>query len=210
MKKIVAAALLIGLLSLLPISAPAAQAGDAAEAVLPVQVRLGGRIARGESFTVTLKPLDQDAPMPDSAELTLSAGETDAQEAAGSFVIRYTAPGIYRYRVAQRQGVTPGITYDTAVYYVTVTVFYDGQGMLQCAVAVRRNAPDAAKKSEGITFSNRGRGSSHPPSDPAVPASGKLIQTGQLNWPVPVLGGSGAALLLAGCLMRRKGRRTRP
>ena len=157
MKKIVAAALLIGLLSLLPISAPAAQAGDAAEAVLPVQVRLGGRIARGESFTVTLEPLDQDAPMPDSAELTLSAGETDAQEAAGSFVIRYTAPGIYRYRVAQRQGVTPGITYDTAVYYVTVTVFYDGQGMLQCAVAVRRNAPDAAKKSEGITFSNRGR-----------------------------------------------------
>ena len=40
MKKIVAAALLIGLLSLLPISAPAAQAGGAAEAVLPVQVRL--------------------------------------------------------------------------------------------------------------------------------------------------------------------------
>mgnify|MGYP004720447513 FL=1 len=110
MKKIVAAALLIGLLSLLPISAPAAQAGDAAEAVLPVQVRLGGRIARGESFTVTLEPLDQDAPMPDSAELTLSAGETDAQEAAGSFVIRYTAPGMYRSRVAQRQGVTPCIT----------------------------------------------------------------------------------------------------
>ena len=206
MKKIVAAALLIGLLSLLPISAPAAQAGGAAEAVLPVQVRLGGRIARGESFTVTLEPLDQNAPMPDSAELALSAGEMDAQEAA----VRYTAPGIYRYRVAQRQGVTPGITYDTAVYYVTVTVFYDGQGMLQCAVAVRRNVPDAAKKSEGITFSNRGRGSSHPPSDPAVPVSGKLIQTGQLNWPVPVLGGSGAALLLAGCLMRRKGRRTRP
>ena len=31
-----------------------------------------------------------------------------------------------------------------------------------------------------------------------------LIQTGQLNWPVPVMGAAGLALVLAGFMMLRK------
>ena len=208
MKKIVAAALLMGLLMLLPVSAAAAQTACGGEAVLPVQVTLSGRAGRSQRFTVTLEPLDSDAPASDPASLTVYACKPGETEASGSFVIRYTAPGIYRYRMCQQPGSASGITYDPTVYYVTLTVFYDTQGVLQSTLAVRRNAADAAEKGGQILFSNRG--ASHTPSDPAAPPSGKLIQTGQLNWPVPVLGGSGAALLLAGGLMRRRARRARP
>lgn len=199
MKKIVAA--LLGLLALLPVIAAAAQV-PAAEAALPVYVTCRGR--GGQSFTVTLEPLDEDAPMPPESSLTVTAADGDT--ACGSFVIRCTAPGIYHYRVTQQQGGAAGVTYDATVYYVTLTVYCDAQGALQWTAAVRRGAADAAVKSDRIVFRNRV--GSRPPADPGVPPGGKLIQTGQLRWPIPVLGSCGAALVLAGGLGRRRVRRS--
>lgn len=41
-----------------------------------------------------------------------------------------------------------------------------------------------------------------------VPPKDQLIQTGQLNWPVPVLACAGLFLLLAGCILIRRGKRS--
>ena len=39
-----------------------------------------------------------------------------------------------------------------------------------------------------------------------VPPADVLIQTGQLNWPVPVLTCAGLFLLLVGCILLRRGK----
>ena len=45
------------------------------------------------------------------------------------------------------------------------------------------------------------------PEKPSTPSpSGKLPQTGQLNWPIPVLGGAGAAMLVLGYVFLRRSR----
>lgn len=45
------------------------------------------------------------------------------------------------------------------------------------------------------------------PTVPAVPDPGQLPQTGQLNWPVPVLAALGLCLILAGWVLRSGGQR---
>ncbi|MDO4649045.1 MAG: Cna B-type domain-containing protein [Eubacteriales bacterium] len=40
-----------------------------------------------------------------------------------------------------------------------------------------------------------------------IPTGGSLIQTGQLNWPIPVLGAIGCALILCGVYVMKKNRR---
>lgn len=47
------------------------------------------------------------------------------------------------------------------------------------------------------------------PSQPTVPGNPTLPQTGQLNWPIPILAVSGLALFLGGWLLRFGGKRER-
>lgn len=44
------------------------------------------------------------------------------------------------------------------------------------------------------------------PTEPTRPGDPTLPQTGQLNWPIPVLAAAGAACLIAGVILGRKGK----
>ena len=43
-----------------------------------------------------------------------------------------------------------------------------------------------------------------PATNPTFPGGKKLPQTGQLNWPIPVLTAAGTCLIAAGILLRRR------
>ncbi len=62
----------------------------------------------------------------------------------------YEKTGVYRYTVREQQGTLGGITYDKAVYTVTVTVTDSGHGKLYAAVAYEKNGVEAV----GLSFRN--------------------------------------------------------
>lgn len=168
-----------------------------------------GDAAANETFTVTLEAVDEGAPMPDTATIQVPAVATDNKTASGEFKIHYTVPGVYHYKITQTAGNAAYTSYDKTVYYVTVSVFYNENGDLDCEVAARKNDPNTTAKAGAIEFFNSYSRPGHrvPTTNPTTP--GTLIQTGQLNWPVPVLAGLGAALIALGCVLLRKRRNGR-
>lgn len=224
MKAFAAALALVMLLALLPVAAYAEETGTATppeektfvqewNVTIPVYVHLSGRsAAANETFTVTLEAVDEGAPMPAAGEETIQvpAVATDNKTASGEFKIHYTVPGVYHYKITQTAGNAAYTSYDKTVYYVTVSVFYNEKdGSLDYEVAARKNDPNATDKVDYIEFFNSYSRPGHrvPTTNPTTP--GTLIQTGQLNWPVPVLAGLGAALIALGCVLLRKRRNGR-
>ena len=224
MKAFAAALALVMLLALLPVAAYAEETGTTTppeektnaqewNVEIPVYVHLSGRsAAANETFTVTLEAVDEGAPMPAAGEETIQvpAVATDNNTRSGVFKIHYDVPGVYHYKITQTAGNAAYTSYDKTVYYVTVSVFYhtDEHGVesLACKVTARKNDPNAKDKVDYIEFFNSYSRPGHrvPTTNPTTP--GTLIQTGQLNWPVPVLAGLGAALIALGCALLRKRR----
>lgn len=218
MKAFAAALALVMLLALLPVAAYAEETGTTTppeekpfvqewDVTIPVYVHLSGRsAAANETFTVTLEAVDEGAPMPDTATIQVPAVATDNKTASGEFKIHYDVPGVYHYKITQTAGNAAYTSYDKTVYYVTVSVFYNDKGELACEVAARKNDPNAKDKVDYIEFFNSYSRPGHrvPTTNPTTP--GTLIQTGQLNWPVPVLAGLGAALIALGFALLRKRR----
>ncbi len=64
--------------------------------------------------------------------------------------LTYDEPGVYTYTVNEVKGSLGGVTYDEAVYTVTVTVTDDGAGQLHAQISYRRNGAT----STGIVFRN--------------------------------------------------------
>lgn len=213
---------------------PAAFAATAAEQhtqlqELPVSIQSTGETPLPkETLTVELEAVD-NAPLPEVTTLEITDGET------GSFgPIDYTKPGYYVYTVRQRAGVNTRGTYDETVYYLRVSVVWDNDKLV-ARMAVHTQADLMDEKVSSITFNNSYKAIETPyypdPYDPdpvtpptpstpenpapasvvadARPAEGpKLIQTGQLNWPIPVLTASGLVLVAVGAyLMERSKKR---
>ena len=92
----------------------------------------------GRAFEFTLEGVD-GAPMPAKSTLQV-AKPTDSNAAVFDFgAITYTAEGEYRYKVRETKGDMPGVSYDTHVADVTVTVTDNKQGDLVATATVVGN-----------------------------------------------------------------------
>lgn len=148
LKKLMAAALTLGLLCLTFIPASMAAEGDyAVTARIPVSVAATGAVPeKAETYAVALTAADKTAPMPEKTTLSV----TDTDDAA--FSIAYTEPGVYRYEVTQTAGADTTAAYDETVYAVTVTVFNNDKGGLSAEVAIRKSGEEA--KQDAAAFTN--------------------------------------------------------
>lgn len=150
----ITAAFLLALLCLTAVPAAAFAAetaentGLAVDVAIPVSVELSGEApSPAESFVLTLQALD-NAPLPAEHTLTITGAGTASFPA-----ITYTAPGIYYYTVTQQAGSHARGHYDSAVYYVRVSVTNAENGGLEAVVAAHTDAQMVSAKRD-ITFTN--------------------------------------------------------
>lgn len=130
----------VGMLCPLPVAAVAYEV----DAQIPVSVDVTENYQT--AFTLQLTAED-NAPLPQQTSLTFTGG------GSGAFgPIHYTAPGDYRYQVAQTAGTDGYVTYDSSVYTVTVRVTDTPDGGLQAEVWARHG--DAEGKSDVVAFHN--------------------------------------------------------
>ena len=103
-------------------------------------------------FTFVLTALDADAPMPGGQ----SGGTASiSRTGPGNFSfgsIRFTDPGVYRYKVTETAGNALGYVYDKSEYVVEVTVTEQGDALRASLAYVRDGAAAGA-----IVFDNRYR-----------------------------------------------------
>ena len=217
MQKFVAALLGTALCAVLLATAAFAQGGVAV--TLPVSIRTAGADPEpNAAYTLCLQAVD-DAPMPDGAQ---NGQYSVTVQGAGDYTfpqITYTAPGIYYYQISHAAGADTRCTYDATVYNVTVAITnkQDGTGLES---AVTAHTGPSADKRDAMLFTNvyAPRPTTPPmatptpkPETPVVhptpeptPVTRVLIQTGQLNWPIPVLGGLAVVLVVVGVALTRK------
>ena len=217
MQKFVAALLGTALCAVLLATAAFAQGGVAV--TLPVSIRTAGADPEpNAAYTLCLQAVD-NAPMPDG---TQNGQYSVTVQGAGDYTfpqITYTAPGIYYYQISHAAGADTRCTYDATVYNVTVAITnkQDGTGLES---AVTAHTGPSADKRDAMLFTNvyAPRPTTPPtatptpkPETPVVhptpeptPVTRVLIQTGQLNWPIPVLGGLAVVLVVVGVALTRK------
>ena len=136
--------------------------------------------------------------MPDGAQ---NGQYSVTVQGAGDYTfpqITYTAPGIYYYQISHVAGADTRCTYDATVYDVTVAITnkQDGTGLESTVTA--HTGPSADKR-DAMLFTNV-----YAPTPKPTPVTRVLIQTGQLNWPIPVLGGLAVVLVVVGVALTRK------
>ena len=93
--------------------------------------RLDGRELKAGEFEFELIGLDDDGAEGD----VVATAENDA---AGNVVfpgVEVASAGTYRYRVREKAGSEPGVTYDIATYDLTVTAVDNGDGTLTCSIS---------------------------------------------------------------------------
>lgn len=217
MQKFVAALLGTALCAVLLATAAFAQGGVAV--TLPVSIRTAGADPEpNAAYTLCLQAVD-NAPMTDGAQ---NGQYSVTVQGAGDYTfpqITYTAPGIYYYQISHAAGADTRCTYDATVYNVTVAITnkQDGTGLES---AVTAHTGPSADKRDAMLFTNvyAPRPTTPPtatptpkPETPVVhptpeptPVTRVLIQTGQLNWPIPVLGGLAVVLVVVGVALTRK------
>ena len=217
MQKFVAALLGTALCAVLLATAAFAQGSVAV--TLPVSIRTAGADPEpNAAYTLCLQAVD-NAPMPDGAQ---NGQYSVTVQGAGDYTfpqITYTAPGIYYYQISHVAGADTRCTYDATVYNVTVAITnkQDGTGLES---AVTAHTGPSADKRDAMLFTNvyAPRPTTPPtatptpkPETPVVhptpeptPVTRVLIPTGQLNWPIPVLGGLAVVLVVVGVALTRK------
>ena len=163
-----------------------------------------------------------------TADCNRDSGYQTSAEFAGKFA--YTKPGNYQYEVVQLPGSAANGTYDDRVMILHVSTSWNGDTFGR-QVWVTVEGQTGAEKLEDITFTNRYASPSDPdgpiyipddpywpdPVRPVVPEAPtpvnppvadarpqKLIQTGQLNWPVPLLAGAGEVLMAVGIVLKKR------
>ncbi len=136
---------LLAAILLMPVKAQAAEAAYECTARLPVGVTLNGESE--EQFVITIAARD-GAPMPEQEELLLAGDSTGAFEG-----FYYTEPGDYVYTVSQVAGSSEGMTYDDAVYTVTIQVTNAAGGGLEAQVYAS-SSDSPSEKVDAVTFLN--------------------------------------------------------
>ncbi len=156
---------------------------------------------KNETFTFTMTPGNKSWPMPDPAEYT--DGTASINTSTGAMTITkkgpgstefgwmyFTETGTYTYTLAEKAGSTKGWTYDTTSYTMTVVVSKNEKGEMIPEVTTTDSKGNAVTK---MSFTNK-----YEEPEKKVP------QTGQLWWPVAVMGLGGAALIAVGAGLRKK------
>lgn len=138
-----------------------------------------------ESYPGTLEDLGKTtaAELADYAKANSLPGESKTIDETGTAVFDPLEPGLYLLTQPKSgDGYLPADP-----FLVTLPMAQDGHYVYQV---------DASPK---VTL--------HPaPTQPTQPGDPTLPQTGQLNWPIPVLVAAGASCLIAGVILGRKGK----
>ncbi len=109
----------------------------------------GKQPSPAETYTIRLTAEENDFPMPDgktggSADLKITGA------GSGSFpAISYDRIGVYTYTIKQIAGTSANAKYDSTVYDLKVTVYWE-DGALAISVALREEGKD--KKLDTCTF----------------------------------------------------------
>lgn len=188
--------------------APAVYAAEALNVEIPVSVVLDGEVPQeAEEFHIKWKAQDSLSPMPEgSTDGVYTVEITGAGEASVPAMI-YSKVGIYSYTAWQEPGSGDLGHYDSTVYKVKVYVTNaeDGSGLEYTVLAYLE---DESKKLEKIQFLNTYDAppveEPDEPIEEEIPPVNNVVQTGQLNWPVPILITLGAIMLIMGMALRRK------
>lgn len=206
MQKFVAALLGTALCAVLLATAAFAQGGVAV--TLPVSIRTAGADPEpNAAYTLCLQAVD-NAPMPDGAQ---NGQYSVTVQGAGDYTfpqITYTAPGIYYYQISHVAGADTRCTYDATVYDVTVAITNKQDGTRLESTVTAHTGPSADKR-DAMLFTNvyapcPTTPPTATPTPKPTPVTRVLIQTGQLNWPIPVLGGLAVVLVVVGVALTRK------
>lgn len=110
------------------------------EIQIPVSVQ-------GAAGTIELEPEKAGIPVPDRTELQIGKNE---KQSFGP--IRYEEPEDYHYKIYQKSANVTDVTYDTAVYDVTVRVTGTEAGELEAVVWCEKEGTEG--KSNEIIFTN--------------------------------------------------------
>ncbi|MBQ7354177.1 MAG: hypothetical protein IJW62_01510 [Clostridia bacterium] len=100
---------------------------------------------------------------------------TQQNAADGSFTfdaVTFASAGTYYFAVVEKAGKLGGVTYDDAIYHITVTVRDNGKGQLIASTAITDEAGNAA---ESISFVNE-----YTAESTTVDLSGNKILTGRV------------------------------
>jgi pilin isopeptide linkage protein len=138
---------------------------DSKTAVIEVSKTLKGRDWKtGDKFSFTLEAMTDGAPMPWFLGRTASVTKNKTQDGFGK--ITYKNAGTWKYAVREKDSSIKGITTDSTVKYVTVTVADNGDGTLKTPVVTYDNSysvnsDDAAVKDKAAftnTYKDGGKG----------------------------------------------------
>lgn len=113
---------------------------------LNVEIKIPVRV-QGAAGTIVLEPEKTDTPVPEQTELQIGK---DEKQSFGP--IRYEEPEDYHYKVYQTPGNATDITYDAAVYDVTVRVTSTEAGELEAVVWCEKEGTEG--KSDEMVFAN--------------------------------------------------------
>ena len=116
--------------------------------------------------TVTIEALN-DSPAPD--ELVIENIDK------GAFIVTFSEPGDYQYRICQKPGNNDNIIYDETVYIVTVSVLRDDDGDLYTILSI--NFENDSFKQDDIIFKNKIKPQPTPTPTPVTPPN-KAPDTG--------------------------------
>ena len=147
MKMKMSAAIAIVTALVLALCAPAF-AAISEKVEIPVEIALEGSVLDAkDEFTVELTAVTEGAPMPAEGNSVKITGAGSA-----SFKMEYTELGVYSYTIKQVAGSAKGVTYDDAVYTLTVSVIVGEDGKVGSVVALK--GPDGTKVDEAL-FTNK-------------------------------------------------------
>lgn len=122
---------------------------------LPVEIVLeGDRPVEQESFTICMKAMTADAPMPEGAKGQEAIMQVEGAGKAEFPSIKFVQPGIYQYEIAQQKGNAKYYTYDSCVYHVTVYCTAGSAKQMETTVVALEEGKENLKK-EAVRFTNR-------------------------------------------------------
>lgn len=109
---------------------------------------------QGNEFSFTLTPSPNNPAADPVAPVTVrNDGNGDFSFLSGE--VKYTQPGTYTYTITEDNTSVPGISYDSAVYLLTVTVSDDAaSGKLTLTQTLQRQNGDASEEADKIEFTN--------------------------------------------------------
>ena len=167
------------------------------------QIRVGanGKIPKESLFSFVLTPENISNPMPKNGSGSRNpetGALTVSRKGAGDVVFgeigfkSEDAGKTFVYTVRELKGTEQYFTYDTTVYTVSVRIERAEDGTLSASAVFAKGD----QKVDKLLFTNDYDVPEGPP--PEIP------KTGQLWWPVGLLAGAGALLLIGGLMLRRR------